>query len=219
MAFRPSSPILGTQQLVPLSLGSIGALFLGFDLGKGFLILLVCCDITALDLCHQLCRGAGLRHGIQQGRRQGFQDGPLAGAAAVHQGRDLQQSVGTILGDADRQAPAFERIFAVLVVSSFSHCATSSIFTVVQLLDNGATQCIMGGGNGIAHVDKAALGQLFAVLVLLFCKVQVIHGLCIQPGIIKRREHLIRHGGQGLVLCRLGSGHFRFVNIRRVSGS
>ena len=94
VAFRPSSPILGTQQFVPLSLGSIGPLFLGLDLGKGFLILLVRCDITALDLCHQLCRGAGLGHGIQQGRRQGFQNGPLAGAAAVHQGRDLQQVVG-----------------------------------------------------------------------------------------------------------------------------
>ena len=77
----------------------------------------------------------------------------------------------------------------------------------------------MGGGNGIAHVDKAALGQLFAVLVLLFCKVQVLHNLVGQPGIVERRAHLIRHGGQGLVLCRLGSGHFRFVNIRRVSGS
>ena len=81
---------------------------------------------------------------------------------------------------------------------------------VVQLLDNSA-QRIMGSGNGIAHVDKAALGQLFAVLVLLFCKVQVIHRLCIQPGVIKRRAHLIRHCGQGLVLCRLGSGHFRFA--------
>ena len=72
-------PILGTQQLVPLSLGSIGPLFLGFDLGKGFLILLVRCDITALDLLHQLCGGAGFCHGVQQGGRQGFQNGPLAG--------------------------------------------------------------------------------------------------------------------------------------------
>ena len=94
MAFRPSSPILGTQQLVPLSLGSIGPLFLGLDLGKGFLILLVRGNLTVLDLLHQLCRSAGLCHGIQQGRRQGFQNGPLAGAAAVHQGRDLQQVVG-----------------------------------------------------------------------------------------------------------------------------
>ena len=77
----------------------------------------------------------------------------------------------------------------------------------------------MGGGNGIAHVDKAALGQLFAVLVLLFCKVQVIHGLLVQPRVIERWADLVRDHGQGLVLCRLGSGHFRLVNIRRVSGS
>ena len=77
----------------------------------------------------------------------------------------------------------------------------------------------MRNGDGIAHVNQAALGQFLAVLVLLFGKVQVLHGLVGQPGIVKRRAHLIRHGGQGLVLCRLGSGHFRFVNIRRVSGS
>ena len=86
------------------------------------------------------------------------------------------------------------------------------------MLDNSA-QRIMGSSNGITHVDKAALGQLFAVLVLLFCKVQVIHGLFVQPGVIERRADLVRDRGQGLVLCRLGSGHFRFVNIRRVSGS
>ena len=74
--------------------GSSGTVLLGLDLGKGFLILLVGCDVATLDLLHQLCRGAGLCHGVQQGGRQGFQNGPLAGAAAVHQGRDLQQVVG-----------------------------------------------------------------------------------------------------------------------------
>ena len=89
VAFRPGSPILGTQQLVPLSLGSIGTVLFGLDLGKGFLILLVCCDITALDLCHQLCRGAGLCHGIQQRWRQLFQYLLLARVAVVHQGGHL----------------------------------------------------------------------------------------------------------------------------------
>lgn len=65
----------------------------------------------------------------------------------------------------------------------------------------------MGGGNGIAHVDKAALGQLFAVLVLLFCKVQVIHGLCIQPGVIERRADLVRDHGQGLALQSVHAVH------------
>ena len=74
------------------------------------------------------------------------------------------------------------------------------------MLDNSA-QRIMGSSNGITHVDKAALGQLFAVLVLLFCKVQVIHGLCIQPGIIKRRAHLIRDRGQGLALQSVHAVH------------
>ena len=65
----------------------------------------------------------------------------------------------------------------------------------------------MGGGNGIAHVDKAALGQLFAVLVLLFCKVQVIHRLCIQPGVIERRADLVRDHGQGLALQSVHAVH------------
>ena len=52
----------------------------------------------------------------------------------------------------------------------------------------------MGGGNGIAHVDKAALGHLFAVAVFVLGKVQVLHGLVSQAGIIKRRAHCIRHG-------------------------
>ena len=66
---------------------------------------------------------------------------------------------------------------------------------------------------------ESSLGQFFAVTVLILSKVQVIHRLCIQPGVIERRADLVRDRGQGLVLCRLGSGHFRFVNIRRVSGS
>ena len=86
------------------------------------------------------------------------------------------------------------------------------------MLDNSA-QRIMGGGNGIAHVHKATLGHLLAVAVFVLGKVQVLHGLVGQPGIVERRAHLVRNRGQGLVLCRLGSGHFRFVNIRRVSGS
>ena len=86
------------------------------------------------------------------------------------------------------------------------------------MLDNSA-QRIMGSSNGITHVHEAALGQFFAVTVLILSKVQVIHRLCIQPGVIERRADFVRDRGQGLVLCRLGSGHFRFVNIRRVSGS
>ena len=58
----------------------------------------------------------------------------------------------------------------------------------------------MGGGNGIAHVHKATLGHLLAVAVFVLGKVQVLHGLAGQAGIIKRRAHRIRHGGQGLVL-------------------
>ena len=69
----------------------------------------------------------------------------------------------------------------------------------------------MGSGNGIAHVDKAALGHLLAVAVFVLRKMQVFHGLVGQAGIIERRAHRIRHGGQGLFLCRLGSGDFRLL--------
>ena len=54
------------------------------------------------------------------------------------------------------------------------------------MLDNSA-QRIMGSSNGITHVHEAALGQFLAVLVLLFGKVQVLHGLVGQPGIVERR--------------------------------
>lgn len=40
---------------------------------------------------------------------------------------------------------------------------------------------------------------------------QVFHGLVGQAGIIERRAHRIRHGGQGHFLCRLGSGDFRLL--------
>ena len=69
----------------------------------------------------------------------------------------------------------------------------------------------MGSGNGIAHVDKAALGHLLAVAVFVLRKMQVFHGLVGQAGIIERRAHRIRHSGQGLFLCRLGSGDFRLL--------
>ena len=74
------------------------------------------------------------------------------------------------------------------------------------MLDNSA-QRIMGSSNGITHVHEAALGQLFAVLVLLFCKVQVIHRLCIQPGVIERRADFVRDHGQGLALQSVHAVH------------
>lgn len=163
--------------------GGSGTVLLGLDLGQGFLILLVGGDVTILDLLHQLCRGAGLCHGIQQSGRQLLQNLLLAGAAAVQQCRDLQQPVSGILGDADGHAPRPEGIFSAIAV-----------FRVVAQCDNSA-QRIMGSGNGIAHVDKAALGHLLTVAVFVLGKVQVLHGLVGQAGIIKRRAHRIRHGG------------------------
>ena len=58
----------------------------------------------------------------------------------------------------------------------------------------------MGGGNGIAHVDKAALGHLLAVAVFVLRKMQVFHGLVGQAGIIERRALVLPDKGQGLVL-------------------
>lgn len=87
----------------------------------------------------------------------------------------------------------------MLVISSLSHCETSSIFTVVALCDNSA-QRIMGGGDGIAHVDKAAFGHLLAVPVFVLGKVQVLHGLVGQAGIVKRRALVLPDESQGFVL-------------------
>ena len=68
------------------------------------------------------------------------------------------------------------------------------------MLDNGTAQRIMGGGDGIAHVHKAAFGHLLAVAVFVLGKVQVLHGLVSQAGIIKRRALVLPDKGQGLVL-------------------
>ena len=66
VAFRPGSPILGTQQLVSLSLGSIGAVLFGLDLGKGFLVLFVSSDIAGKHGLFDLFRGGRLGGCIQQ---------------------------------------------------------------------------------------------------------------------------------------------------------
>ena len=55
--------------------GSSGTVLLGFDLGHGFLILLVGRDVAGLYLLHQLCRGAGLCHGVQQLQRLHIKNG------------------------------------------------------------------------------------------------------------------------------------------------
>ena len=80
-------------------------------------------------------------------------------------------------------------------------------------------ELIMCSSNGIAHMYQPAFGHLLAMPVFILGKVQIFHGLLGQARIIKLRALVLPKEGQGLVLCRLGSGHFRFVNIRRVSGS
>lgn len=148
------------------------------------LIGFVCENLAVLDLLHQFRGGAGLCHGVQQCGWQGFQNSPLAGTAACHQGRNLQKPVGTILGDANGQAPRAERIFAVLVA------------VLVALCD----ELIMRSGNGVAHMYQPAFSHLLAVAVFIFGKVQIFHGLFGQAGIVKRRALVLADKGQGLVL-------------------
>ena len=131
-------------------------------------------DLACSDLLHQFRRGAGFGCFVQQSGRLDVQNGLAVDFDAAKPLGDPQKVIGGGFAERDACAPCPEGIFL------------RGKLAVVQLLDNGAAQGVMGHRNGIDHPTQAGLGHLLALRVLILGHVKGIDRLSRETGVIKR---------------------------------